>query len=91
MIDFHDKTALVTGAGSGIGRALAAALAQRGAKVILADVDEAGVKAAAAETGGTAIVCDLADSQAPGRLVEQSHALHGRLDLGSRLIKSTIR
>jgi len=83
MIDFHDKTALVTGAASGIGAALAAGLAARGASVILADIDEAGLSATAAHIGPAAhvIVCDLAQAEAPGRLVEQSHALRGRLDL----------
>jgi NAD(P)-dependent dehydrogenase (short-subunit alcohol dehydrogenase family) len=83
MIDFDGKAALVTGAGSGIGKAIAAALAARGARVVLADIDEAGVKAAAAELGaeGHAIVTDLAHSDAPAKLIQQSHALHGRLDL----------
>jgi NAD(P)-dependent dehydrogenase (short-subunit alcohol dehydrogenase family) len=83
MIDYQDKVALVTGAGSGIGKALATALAERGARVILADVDGASVDEAARQIGGdaTAIVCDLAEPQAPSRLVEQSHSLHGRLDL----------
>ena len=83
MIDFQGKTALVTGAGSGIGKALAGALVARGARVVLADINEAAVKSAAAELGasGHAIVCDLADPLAADLLIEQSHAVHGRLDL----------
>ena len=83
MIDYQGKAALVTGAGSGIGEAIAAALAARGAKVVLADLNEDGVKAAAARIGpaATAIVCDRAEAGAPERLVLRSHGLHGRLDL----------
>jgi NAD(P)-dependent dehydrogenase (short-subunit alcohol dehydrogenase family) len=55
------KRVLVTGAASGIGRATAAAFARSGAQVILTDRDEAGVCAAAAEIGGVAQVCDVAN------------------------------
>ncbi|GAC56775.1 putative alcohol dehydrogenase [Gordonia hirsuta DSM 44140 = NBRC 16056] len=43
MKDFRGKVVVVTGAGSGIGRALAVKLAQRGAKVAISDVDPAGL------------------------------------------------
>jgi NAD(P)-dependent dehydrogenase (short-subunit alcohol dehydrogenase family) len=81
MIDYRGKTALVTGAASGIGKALAAALGARGAKVILADVNADGVKRAASDLGGHAIVCDLADPTAPARLIEEAFEQNGRLDL----------
>ena len=41
MSTFSHKVAVVTGAGSGIGRALALGLAQRGARLALSDIDEA--------------------------------------------------
>ena len=55
-------TALVTGAASGIGRAVAARLVDDGASVLLLDRDEAGAKEAAADIGGEHLVADLADA-----------------------------
>jgi NAD(P)-dependent dehydrogenase (short-subunit alcohol dehydrogenase family) len=81
MIDYRGKAALVTGAASGIGRALAQVLKARGADVVLADVNAAGVKKSAGEIGGRAIVCDLARTGTPAELVEEAYAAHGRLDL----------
>jgi NAD(P)-dependent dehydrogenase (short-subunit alcohol dehydrogenase family) len=83
MIDHHGTTALITGGASGIGKAIAAALKQRGATVIIADVNEATLKSVAAElgTGTHTIACDLARPDAPARLVEEAQALTGRLDL----------
>jgi 3-hydroxybutyrate dehydrogenase len=55
-------TALVTGAASGIGRAVAVRLAADGAEVLLLDRDEAGVKETAGEVGGEHLVADLSDA-----------------------------
>ncbi|MEO7350462.1 MAG: 3-hydroxybutyrate dehydrogenase [Marmoricola sp.] len=57
-------TALVTGAASGIGRAVAARLAADGARVLLLDRDEVGAKEAASEVGGEHLVADLSDATA---------------------------
>ena len=53
------KTALVTGAASGIGRAAAHMLAREGAQVALADIDVAGANAVAAEIGAGTLVVEL--------------------------------
>lgn len=83
MIDYENTTALVTGAGSGIGKALAEALAARGASVVLADVNEAGVNEAAAGIGANAlpIAVDLVDPQAALELINEAFTWRGRLDL----------
>lgn len=81
------KTALVTGASRGIGRAVAVALASAGAKVA---VNYAGNDAAAEETkaaieaaGGTAILvkADIADSEAVEKMVADTVAAFGQIDI----------
>ena len=63
------KRALVTGAGSGIGAAVARALAGQGAHVIAADVNDDAAHRIAAEVGGEPWVVDLSDTAA---LAEQT-------------------
>ncbi|MEJ7634184.1 3-hydroxybutyrate dehydrogenase [Aeromicrobium sp.] len=58
------RTALVTGGAGGIGAAVSRELATRGARVIVADVDEVGAKELAGEIGGEAWSVDLTDTEA---------------------------
>ena len=60
-LDLEGKTALVTGAASGIGRAVAVRLAAGGASVVVLDRDEAGAKQLASDIDGDFLVADLSD------------------------------
>lgn len=80
MIDWSGQTALVTGAASGIGRALAAGLKARGADLVVADVQAGPLADVAAELGAAAIVTDLADPAAGPALVAEAMSKTGRLD-----------
>lgn len=83
MIDYIDKTALVTGAASGIGASLAKGLAARGARVLCADVNAEDAEKIAEEIGGDAIslACDLAEPTGAEQLLEQAWGQAGKLDL----------
>ena len=84
MFDLTGMTALVTGASGGIGGAVTAALADRGARIALSGSNAQRLEAARAALGGdhVALACDLADPAAVDALVPQAvEALGGRLDI----------
>lgn len=66
--DLDGRSALVTGAASGIGRACARRLAREGAAVVVLDIDGEGADRVAAEVGGKALHADLTDLAAVDRL-----------------------
>ena len=77
------KTALVTGAAQGIGKAIATRLAADGATVIVSDVNAEGAKAAAAAIGGKAkaIAADISDPASVKALFAEIKALTGGVDI----------
>ena len=80
------RVAIVTGAGSGIGQASAVRLAEEGAIVICADINEDAAKATAESigaTGGRAIYAaiDISDSDACTSLVNKTVLNHGSIDI----------
>jgi len=77
------KTALVTGGGSGIGAAVAAAFASKGAKVAVLDINVDMAKAKASEIGGgaEAFVCDVSDPASVNKAVSDVVAHFGGIDI----------
>jgi NAD(P)-dependent dehydrogenase (short-subunit alcohol dehydrogenase family) len=82
VFSLSNKIALVTGAGSGIGAAIAECFAQAGAKVIVTDRDAAaGQRTAAAISGGEFLELDISDPASVARVAEAVMTRHGRLDI----------
>jgi len=83
----NDKVAVVTGAAQGIGRAIAETLAQRGAHLVVADIQlekaEATARDIAANTGRRAIAIqvDVADSDSAKAMIDRAIAEFGRIDI----------
>jgi len=79
------RVALVTGAASGIGKAIATRLAADGACVVIADLDLANARAAAAEIGGTDVAIGVAmnvtDADAIARGVQDAVLAFGGIDI----------
>jgi short-subunit dehydrogenase len=89
MTAIEGKVAALTGAGSGLGRALAIALANRGAKLALSDIDSKGLEETARLVGEsrsdanglTTHVVDVRDAGAVDRFADEARQAHGGVDL----------
>ena len=76
-MNIHGQAALVTGGGSGLGEATARELARQGARVAILDLALEKAKAVAAEIGGIALHCNVADPDSMQAAIEQAAAVHG--------------
>jgi NAD(P)-dependent dehydrogenase (short-subunit alcohol dehydrogenase family) len=85
MQDFKDKVAVVTGGASGIGRSLVKELLAEGAKVVVADVEQAALDRVIREFDGAGdlrgVVTDVASAESVNALADEVYAAHGACHL----------
>lgn len=96
MKTLEDKHAVVTGAGSGIGRSIALALAEAGTHVVVADIDADTAAQVAAEVASRgvraqAVTCDVSNVEDVGRLADAAYAAFGRVDVLCNNAGATMR
>ncbi|MGI9219598.1 MAG: SDR family oxidoreductase [Woeseiaceae bacterium] len=81
-MELNDKVAIITGGSGGIGQAMAREFLAQGARaVLITDLDEAQVQAAAADIGCDGMVCDVTSENAVKQVIESALDKYGRVDL----------
>ena len=81
MKRLFDKTALVTGAGRGLGGAISRRFAEEGAKVVVTDLDSESASRVAREIDGLAMTCDVTDSLGVDEVFRKVDETFGGLDI----------
>jgi len=80
-VEIDGAVAVVTGAGSGIGRSIAAALASAGASVVAGDIDAGSAAQTAAMVGGVAATADAASGEGIATLLDTARQTFGPVDI----------
>jgi NAD(P)-dependent dehydrogenase (short-subunit alcohol dehydrogenase family) len=80
-VELAGKHVVVTGAGSGIGRACATRFAAEGARLVISDLDAARVRAVADQIGATAVPADVGREAEIVALIAAAREAHGPIDL----------
>jgi len=81
MQDLRDKVAVITGGASGIGLATARLLAAEGARIVLADIEDGPLAAAASELDALGVRCDVGSLASVQALADAAYEHHGAVDI----------
>ncbi|MFQ6004844.1 MAG: SDR family oxidoreductase [Woeseia sp.] len=81
QFELSDKTAVVTGGGAGIGRAICRAFAGEGARIVVVDINATTAKAVADEIGGVALTSDVSTDAGIAKIVGAARSAFGSIDI----------
>ncbi len=80
-MELHNRICIITGGASGIGAACARGFSNKGAKVVVTDINMEGAERVADEIGGLAIACDVSIESDVNAMVKQTEEQLGEVDL----------